>query len=232
MQPPCPEPLQENDLVFCDFDGTISVTDTGIAIINALELDEAWEIEHIWRAGKISSMECLARQFAMVKLSPAELYALLDTFPLHEDFREFFGFLRERRASLVVVSDGLDFYVDYLLGRFGFSTCEGERVLERRYDCIPRFANHAEPGPEGVAISFPHGSPICRQCGNCKLEHLFRLRPQFRRVIYIGDGYSDMCPAKYADVLFAKDHLAEAAAARGMGYFPFDSFADVMAVLS
>jgi len=225
------DPLGANDLVFCDFDGTISVLDTGIAVIDALDLDEAWEIEHIWRAGKIDSMECLARQWEMVKLSPRELYALLDTFELHGDFRDFHRFYQERKAHLVVVSDGLDFYVDYLLGKMGYRTCDGEQVLDRGYECIPRFANHAQVTQQGVKIAFPHRSQTCSQCGNCKLEHLFALRPHFDRVIYIGDGYSDMCPAKYADVLFARDHLAKAAAEDGLAYFPFDSFADIIRVL-
>ncbi len=231
MKPDRTQPLADNDLIFCDFDGTISVIDTGIAIIDALDLDEAWEIEYIWRRGEISSMECLRRQFAMVQMPADSLHALLDTFPLHEDFRDFFELIKARRAHLVVVSDGLDFYVDYLLGRFGYSTCEGDRVLDRQYDCIPRFANHATVTDHGVEIEFPHQCDTCSQCGNCKVAHLFRLRPEFERVIYLGDGFSDMCPAKYADVLFAKDHLAQAAETNGMRYHPFESFEDVIAVL-
>lgn len=226
-----PLPLGEDDLVFCDFDGTISVIDTGIAVIDALDLDEAWEIEHIWRRGEIDSMECLARQWEMVRLSPADLYALIDSFALHEDFPRFHDLLKERGASIVVVSDGLDFYVDRMLGRFGYQTCPGEAVLQRRHDCIPRFANHAIVSEEGVHIEFPHRTPICAQCGNCKLHHLFELRPHFRRIIYVGDGHSDMCPAKYADMLFARSHLAADAASRGIEYYPFESFGDIISVL-
>lgn len=225
------EPLADNDLVFCDFDGTISVTDTGIAIIDALNLEEAWEIEHIWRRGEISSMECLARQFALVRLPPDEFHALIDTFPLHEDFRDFFALLRRRRAYIVVVSDGLDLYVDRMMARLGYEVCDGDMVLRRQYDCMPRYANHAVATDQGVRIQFPHRVDTCAQCGNCKLEHLFRLRPHFRRVIYIGDGHSDMCPAKYADVLFARSHLARDAAENGLPYSPFESFADIMRAL-
>jgi len=225
------EPLGENDLVFCDFDGTISVVDTGIAVIDALNLEEAWELEHVWRRGEISSMECLARQWDLVRLGADELYALLDSFAVHEDFRDFHDLLRARGAAIVIVSDGLDFYVDRMLGRLGFATCEGDRVLERQYDCIPRFANHAEVTAEGVCIEFPHRTPICAQCGNCKVEHLFRLRPHFRRVIYVGDGHSDMCPAKYADVLFSRSHLARDAAENGVPFRYFDSFADITRAL-
>jgi 2,3-diketo-5-methylthio-1-phosphopentane phosphatase len=224
-------PLGEGDLVFCDFDGTISVIDTGIAVIDALDLDEAWEIEHIWRRGEIDSMECLARQWEMVRLPPDDLYVLIDSFSVHEDFARFRDLVAARGASLVVVSDGLDFYVDRLLGRLGYKTCPGELVLEPHGDCIPRFANHAVVTAEGVKIQFPHRTPICAQCGNCKLHHLFDLRPHFRRIIYVGDGHSDMCPAKYADVLFARSHLAEDAARRGISFHPFESFSDIISVL-
>lgn len=225
-------PLARGDLVFSDFDGTISVEDTGIAVIDALRLEAAWDLEHIWRRGEISSMECLAGQWAMVELPPDELDSLLDSFPLHEDFAEFVSLVRDRGASLVVVSDGLDYYVDRMLGRLGFATCDGDRVLEPHSDCIPRFANHAEVGPGGVRITFPHRTPVCAQCGNCKLQHLFRLRPHFGRVIYLGDGHSDMCPARYADVLFARSHLAREAAQSGLPFTLFESFADITATLT
>jgi 2,3-diketo-5-methylthio-1-phosphopentane phosphatase len=227
-----PAPLGPGDLIFADFDGTISVVDTGIAVVDALQLEGAWEIEHTWRRGEIGSMECLARQWAMVDLPPADLDALLDSFALHADFVAFEALVRQRGASLVVVSDGLDYYVDRMLGRLGLATCEGERVLEHPADCVPRFANHAEVGPGGVRITFPHRTPVCAQCGNCKLHHLFHLRPHFRRVIYLGDGHSDMCPARYADVLFARSHLAEDAARNGIPFIPFESFSDVMSVLA
>jgi 2,3-diketo-5-methylthio-1-phosphopentane phosphatase len=235
--------LNARDLIFCDFDGTISVEDTGIAVINALHLDDAWKLEHIWRRGEISSMECLAGQWAMVRLPQNKLLALLDSFPLREDFVDFWAFVRQRRAALAVVSDGLDFYIDRMMARLGLKTCPGEQwanaLLEaarmnRRLpssDCVPRFANRATVDESGVQVQFPHRTAVCAQCGNCKLHHLFALRPLFDRVIYIGDGHSDMCPAKYADLLFARSHLAEDAASRGIPFWPFENFADVMAVL-
>lgn len=236
-------PLTSRDLILCDFDGTISVEDTGIAVINALHLEKAWEMEHIWRRGEISSMECLAGQWAMVQLPESELLALLDSFPLREDFVPFWAYVQQRQAALAVVSDGLDFYIDRMMSRLGLTTCPGEKwadavlaAAEARRprptdDCVPRFANRGTLDVSGVHVEFPHRTPVCAQCGNCKLQHLFQLRPHFDRVIYIGDGHSDMCPAKYADVLFARSHLAEDAARRGIPFLPFGGFADIMAAL-
>ncbi len=223
--------LARNDLMFIDFDGTISVKDTGIAVIDALDLDEAWEVEHQWRRGEIDSMECLRRQWGMVDLPPAAIYRMIDSFELDEGFNELAEAAIEISAGLVVVSDGLDFYVDRMLGRLGWETCPGETVLQRPRRCIPRYANHAQVTDHGVKITFPHRSPDCEQCGNCKTARLMRLRPHFSRTIYIGDGHSDLCAARFADVVFAKDALAEDFARAGRQFVRFDRLAEVNDVL-
>lgn len=227
-----PGSLRRNDLIFIDFDGTISVEDTGISVINALELDEAWEIEHQWRRGEIGSMECLARQWEMVQLPPAAIYRMIDSFALDRGFNDLAEAAIQIGAGLVVVSDGLDFYVDRMLGRLGWETCPGEMVLRRPRHCIPRFANRGAVTDYGIKISFPHRVEHCSLCGNCKLEHLMRLRPHFSRVIYIGDGHSDLCAARFADVVFAKDALAEDFARAGRPYHAFAQLADVNVALS
>lgn len=223
-------PLNADDLVLSDFDGTISLVDTGIAVIDGLELEGAWDIEYMWRRGEIGSMECLARQWEMVKLPPAELYEFIDALQLDPRFHDFLALVHERQAGIAVLSDGLDFYVDRLLGREGVRVCQDETLL-RDPDCLVRFANAATITEGGVKITFPHCNE-CGQCGNCKVEHLFRLRQGFRRVIYIGDGHSDLCAARYADVIFAKDALAEDCVRAGRVYYPFKDFADVISVLT
>ena len=223
--------LARNDLMFIDFDGTISVEDTGIAVIDALELDEAWEIEHQWRRGEIDSMECLTRQWGMVDLPRGAIYRMIDSFELDEGFNDLAEAAIQLGAGLVVVSDGLDFYVDRMLGRLGWETCPGEEVIKRPRRCIPRFANHGRVTDRGVEITFPHQSPDCSQCGNCKTAHLQRLRAHFSRVIYIGDGHSDLCAARFADLVFAKDALAEDFAQSARPFVNFESLAEVNEVL-
>ncbi len=223
--------LSRNDLIFIDFDGTISVEDTGIAVIDALDLDEAWEVEHQWRRGEIDSMECLQRQWGMVDLSPAAIYRMIDRFELDRGFNELADAAIQIGAGLVVVSDGLDFYVDRMLGRLGWETCPGDTVIERPRHCIPRYANHGQVTDHGVKISFPHRSAECDQCGNCKTAHLVRLRPHFCRVIYIGDGHSDLCAARFAEEVFAKGALAEDFVKTGRPFARFDTLADVNSVL-
>lgn len=224
-------PLGPGDLVLSDFDGTVSVQDTGIEIITRLELEAAWELEDQWRQGRIGSAECLAKQWAMVRLTEAELLAQLDDMALDPSFPAFVELCRERGASLAVLSDGLDLYVNRMLHRLGLRTCPQPEQLPPLSECVATYANHAEWTPEGVWVSFPCATRDCEACGNCKSAWLRRLRPGHRRVIYLGDGYSDMCVVRQVDVRFAKGHLAEFCEAQGLDYYPLRSFAAVVELL-
>jgi 2,3-diketo-5-methylthio-1-phosphopentane phosphatase len=221
-------PLGAGDLVLSDFDGTISLKDTGLEMIQRLGLEAAWELEDRWRQGEIGSAECLAGQWAMVNLGEAELLALLDDMPLDETFPDFVALCREREADLAVLSDGLDLYVNRMLGRLGLRTCAQPERLPSLSDCLGTYANHAEWTPEGLRVTFPYDSRQCDACGNCKTTRLRALRPGHRRVLYVGDGYSDMCAARYAEVRFAKGHLAEYCEEQGLAYHAFASFAEVI----
>ena len=220
-----------NDLVLSDFDATISAIDTGLAMFGALgdRAEDAWEMEHAWRRGEINSMDCLAGQWGLLDISVDELYALIDSLKLDESFFDFLRLVRRRQAGFAVVSDGLDFYVDRLLGAHGLKTSSDETQL-RSPNHLVRLANHAIISEDGLLIEFPYCND-CGQCGNCKASDLFRLRQGFARTIYIGDGHSDLCAARYADIIFAKDALAEDCRRAGRRFHLFDRFTDIMKIL-
>lgn len=225
-------PLGPGDLVLSDFDGTITVRDTGLEVMNRVNDPAAWDLEYMWRRGEIGSQECLAAQWGLMRLTEAELFTVLDEMPLDESFPTFAALCRERGARLLIVSDGLDLYLFRLLRRLGLEGCPGSLPLAESEGCIPVFVNHGEWTPEGVRVEFPHADKECWECGNCKTRELLALRPGYRRVLYVGDGYSDMCSARHADVLFAKSHLADFCDREALPYHPFRSFADIAAVLS
>ncbi|MGI5819723.1 MAG: MtnX-like HAD-IB family phosphatase [Armatimonadota bacterium] len=221
--------LRPGDLIMSDFDGTITKRDTGWVVFDELELEEAWDWEYRWRDREISSIECLSGQWGLVDLPPDELIALIDTLQTDERFPEFVERARAAGAEVVVASDGLSFYLDRLMKRMGFEICDADPDPEHPGECIARYVNMAELTDEGVRITFPHSNEDCLQCGNCKSGHLARLQLKYDRVIYIGDGYSDRCPAMQADIVFAKDHLAKLMDEKGVEYEPFETFADVIA---
>jgi 2,3-diketo-5-methylthio-1-phosphopentane phosphatase len=220
-------PLGPGDLVLSDFDGTISVQDTGLEIITRLQLASAWELEERWRAGEIGSAECLALQWGLVRLPEAELLAVLDSLELDETFPAFVAFCRERGADLAVLSDGLDLYAERMLRRLGLRPCVQPEIFPPPEGGLALYTNHGEWTPQGVRVTFPCPERECDACGTCKTARLRRLRPGYRRLIYVGDGYSDMCAARHADVRFARSHLADYCRQQGLTFFPFESFAEV-----
>ncbi len=222
--------LRPGDLVMSDFDGTITRRDTGFVVFDALDLAEAWEIEYRWRDREISSMECLAGQWGLVRIPPEELLALIDSIELDERFPEFVARARSAGAEVVVASDGLSFYVDRMMQRLGMEICEDDPEPGVIRDCVTRYVNTARLTEDGVVIDFPHRNEACLQCGNCKTRHLTRLQLKYERVFYIGDGYSDRCPALQADITFAKDHLAQLMDECGAPYVPFEDFGDIITI--
>jgi 2-hydroxy-3-keto-5-methylthiopentenyl-1-phosphate phosphatase len=46
-------------------------------------------------------------------------------------------------------------------------------------------------------------------------------------IVYVGDGYSDRCPIRYADIVFAKGQLIKYCQELNITYFEIDHFGDV-----
>src|SRR5438270_5490076 len=71
--------------VWIDFDGTITQKDVLDELIRRYAVDDSWQlVEQQWQEGLIGSQECLSRQFAVVRVSDAELERFLDTIPLDD----------------------------------------------------------------------------------------------------------------------------------------------------
>lgn len=213
-------PLNGRDAVLCDFDGTITLEDTGVATMRAFAQPEWWDIELAWRRGGIGSMECLSRQFGMADVSPEQYRRFIESQPVDPAFPELVRLCERSGARFIILTDGLDLYIRWILEKLGLTGLE-VWSNEGRFD-----------GSGRMVCGFPHQHPVCKLHGNCKLAHLFRTRRSSRRIIYVGDGYTDRCPAASADVVFAKDVLAEYCERVGIAAVSFDGLADVVAALS
>lgn len=200
--------------VLTDFDGTITQEDVAEAILDAFAPPEWWRIEELHRARKIGTRETMVRQFALVRAERSELLSFVDgRVHIDETFRGFADFCADRGIHLEIVSEGLDFYVDHLLRKWGFD--------------LPVRTNGTRFTGREIEITYPWADATCTLCGTCKLLRLFELRCQGYRVAYVGDGHSDLCPAIEADLVFAKRELADLCRAEAIDFIPFERFSDV-----
>lgn len=200
--------------VLTDFDGTVSRTDVAEDLLDAFAPPTWRDIEEEHRARKIGTRETIIRQFALVHASREEMLKFVDE-RVEPDpaFPAFVAYCRRRDVPLEIVSEGLDFYLEHLLKKWGIS--------------VPVRTNHASFQEREIRMSYPYADPTCDLCGTCKLRRVFDFRVQGYQVIYVGDGHSDLCPAIEADVLFAKKELAELCREERLDFIPFDTFSDV-----
>ena len=209
--------------VFCDFDGTAATADVGEQLFRTFAGAKAEEIVQGYLDGSITAQQCLQRECAAVAdAGPDELEQFTRQYELDPRFNEFAQFCDSRGIPLVILSDGLDFYVGRILRRSG---------LER----LPFFANHIEFSRDGESTrlipSFPYTDSECDQCANCKRNHMLTLSADDDIIVYIGDGISDRCPVRYADIVFAKRSLIKYCQQQNISYHEFRHFGDVQSRL-
>lgn len=208
-------------LALVDYDGTITARENLEVALQKL-VGDAWRpFEAEVRAGRLSHAECLRRQIALVRAPRAELFgALADAAEPSDGLRDFFSGLTAREGRGAVVSAGF------------------REAIERfwRRENLPPFEIYAgelvgdgENGAPPYSIAFSPALGDCERCGpkSCKTAVLRALRRPGDIVLVFGDGASDLCPAREADLTFARGHLAESCAAEGLEWRPLTSFSEV-----
>jgi len=203
-------------LMLCDFDGTVSTRDVGHEVIKRFMAGDWVEIDEAYTAGEIGSMAAYRRIASLLRVSREEMEQYTSSISgLDPHFREFYRFCRGKGYEIKIVSDGLDFYIDFILKRYGFEDIEF-------HSNVIRFHENSS-----VTIEFPRFNEKCAKCGTCKSLLLQQYRRRYDTIIYIGDGYSDVCPSQHADLVFGKDILYEKCLSKEKACIYYRDFRDV-----
>ena len=203
--------------IFCDFDGTISTKDIGYDLFDCYGEQTPWHddlieerigIREYWRgvAGTLSQT-----------LSDTLLEEYLQTIPIDSGFARLVRLVEDQNVPLTILSDGLSIYIHPYLRLHGHN---GLEVM----------CNDAWNDEEGnLQIRFSHSSDGC-ECPSavCKRNVLLRTSHPDERIIYIGDGLSDFCPAGCADVIFAKGDLAAYCNRNGLPHHSWRHLSEVV----
>jgi 2-hydroxy-3-keto-5-methylthiopentenyl-1-phosphate phosphatase len=204
---------------FIDFDNTITVGDVLDSVIERFATDDSWRaLEAAWEAGRIGARDCLDGQMRSLRAPWPELERHLDQVALDPGFATLRDALRREGIELTVVSDNFDLIVGHILRR-------------HRLADVPFRANHLQCTADRLIPSFPYGNPDCADCAHCKRIHFQPPHDDGRAVIYIGDGRSDLCPARHADFVFAKAGLLAGLRSEGVACTEFAGLADVAGAL-
>ena len=202
-------------VVLCDFDGTVAEADVGDLLFRKYGGSSGRAAARRWERGEISSRECLEEQVAAAQCTSEDLRSFARGCRLDPYFRDFHDFARRRGIEVVVLSDGLDFYIERMLERYGCGSVEF-------------YANRLRIDGRTLRVEFPwYNLRDCTDCGCCKTHHLVRYRHRGYFVVYVGNGLSDRCPSESADLVFAKGELLAHCRSKRIECVEFRNFRDV-----
>jgi 2-hydroxy-3-keto-5-methylthiopentenyl-1-phosphate phosphatase len=202
-------------LVQCDFDGTVTEEDTSFFLLDAFAQGDWRRLLREYKEHKISVGEFNTKAFAMVKADkPTLLGALKGEVKVRAGFHELVNYCRGKGFRLVIVSNGLDFYIKAVLKNLGLKNIEVH-------------AAQASFHPEGMKVQYvgPDGKRLDDGFKEAYIESFLKLG---YRVIYIGNGDSDVAPAKYAHYVFATGDLLAYCRENNLKCKPFETFIDAV----
>ena len=191
--------------VFSDFDGTITSQDSIVFLTEKFGRgsDFRQDILKEIKSRKLSVHEAIRRELVTVKISWNEAArALKENIQVDPTFSDFVTWCRQQGYSLSVLSSGIKRVVSLFIGELD----------------IPIFAHSIEPAQSGWIYQRNESSDKVKV-----LQHTQKAG----KIIYIGDGTSDVEVIPYVDLLFAKSYLAEYCDQEGIPHIPFQSFLNV-----
>ncbi|MDD5116301.1 MAG: MtnX-like HAD-IB family phosphatase [Candidatus Omnitrophica bacterium] len=182
-------------VIFFDFDNTIATCDVFDNMLLLFSRDDRWmELEKRWKSGRIGSKTCMEGQLRGMDLDKRSLDAYLSKIKLDPSFKELYKFLQTKKIKIVVLSDNFDYILNQILR---INKVKKLKVL----------ANKLSFSRGKVVTDYPFKNKDCQICAHCKTKNLMAVSPQGASIIYVGDGSSDICPARRAHLVFAKDNL-------------------------
>ena len=207
--------MKKCDVIYCDFDGTITKYDAVNMFFDMYTGDKWLESEELWVDGKISSMENAIIQVGLLpEIPPSKLDDYIKNIEIDESFLDFVKYTREKNIKLTILSDGFDLFIHKTLERFNLKN-------------IPVYANHLVYENNKFKIEFPYHNPNCdKKAGMCKCE-----KAPEKEFCYIGDGTSDLCIASKAHTLFATKKLHQYCEKNLIKHYYFETFSNIIEIL-
>lgn len=181
-------------IVQCDFDGTITEEDVSFILLDTFAGGNWRRLLDQYREGKISVGVLNTKAFAMVKADKQSLLeAAKGGLKIRAGFHDLVDYSRRQGFRLVIVSNGLDFYIEAILKDIGIEDIE---VYAARTHFTSNGLKVQYIGPDGNVMS-----------DGFKDAYVNLFLNNDYQVVYVGNGVSDIVPAKKCHHIFATGEL-------------------------
>ncbi len=202
-------------LVQCDFDGTLTERDTAFFLLDAFAQGDWRQLLQEYKEHKISVGQFNTQAFAMVKADKETLLKVVrGESKMRDGFQELVACCSKRGFRLVIVSNGLDFYIKAMLKEIDLENIE---IHAAQTQFHPEGMNVQYIGPDGKQLN-----------DGLKEAYTKLFLEQGYRVVYVGNGDSDVYPAKCAQYVFARGELLTYCQENNLACKPFDTLIDIV----
>lgn len=205
--------------IFCDFDGTISHEDS-LKLLFCHFLPNQWpSLQAQMYSKKISEKEALFLAVERMPVSPKEARDwILDHVKLDPSFFEFSTWCRKRGFDLQILSGGFDLFIHALLER--------DMIFQQKV-----ISNQLKDSKSWTLKRPSDSHECCEDFTHCKCVSMTQLTRLDASLVYIGDGWTDFCPAKKIEYVFAKKDLKDFMKRSDRKFFEFSNFIDIQNTL-
>lgn len=202
-------------LIVSDFDGTINKKDLGEEFSRVIEgypelknkfMNNSLTVPDVYR----KLLDVNGVSFNVIK----DFYVRQAVIDPH--FVSFLQFVNNKQLVHIIVSDGFDILIKETLKAYGI------------HEDIPIFANIMRESGDRIVMDFPFQDSDCSFSGVCKKKVIKAFKPYFDRIIYIGNGYSDIDAVSEVDTVFAKGILKSYCNENGIPSFYYEDYGDIL----
>lgn len=195
-----------------DFDGTITKQDTLDYIANKFHPKEYKEWSKKIKNGEFTVKDWL-KSFEKAFKTEEKLYIeLLKEIEIDETFKNFI-----KGKNVKIVSGGFIYNIENVLKNYEIDNIE-------IYGNDLTFVENNK-----IKINSRYYNEKCGKCGVCKTNILNYYKKEYDYIVYIGDGITDICTARYANKIYAKrgSYLEKKLKEENIKFVSFDKFEEV-----
>ena len=179
----------KNLLVF-DFDHTVVEDNTDVEILKVLPTFDPSPYKQLYKdEGWTVYMDKIFEVFSANGLKKQDFEGVLRTMQLAPGMKDLFDYISKHLDVLecIIASDSNTWFIEFLLEHHGIAAIFNKT-----------FTNTGKWEEETLRVEPYTRSHDCPKCpvNMCKSEIVVCERTGFKHVVYVGDGFNDLCPIK------------------------------------
>jgi 2-hydroxy-3-keto-5-methylthiopentenyl-1-phosphate phosphatase len=200
-----------------DFDGTVTEEDVSFLLLDTYVGSRWRDYLEEYMSGKIPVGTFNKKVFGMMKAdrqAMTDLVLTSERVKIRPGFHELVDYCSQKGYKVVIVSNGLIFYIEVLLERLGI-------------DGIDVYAAENEFSPDGMKVRYVGPDGTEKEAG-FKEAYTELLVKQGYSIVYVGNGMSDIYSSRMSIKVFATGDLLECCRREKLECTPFNDLHDVV----